>query len=108
MIEDILEVALRSIAVSGLAAVLATAWGIPISLKLVTDEFRGKKFVLDVFRALVSVPTVVVGLALYFLFSRSGPLGRLRLLYTPLAISIGQAVLITPLLVTFAYRALER
>jgi len=108
MIEDILEVALRSIAVSGLAAVLATAWGIPISLKLVTDEFRGKKFVLDVFRALVSVPTVVVGLALYFLFSRSGPLGRLRLLYTPLAISIGQAVLITPLLVTFAYQALER
>ncbi len=108
MFKDVLEIALRSIAVSGLATVLAAVWGIPLSLKLVTDDFRGKKLILDAFRALVGVPTVVVGLALYFLFSRSGPLGGLRLLYTPLAISLGQAVLITPLLVSFAYQSLER
>ncbi len=108
MIKEVLEIASRSIIVSGLAAILATSWGIPLSLKLVTDDFRGKKFILDVFRALIGVPTVVVGLALYFLLSRSGPLGGLRLLYTPLAIALGQAVLITPLMVSFAYQALER
>ncbi|HDD69199.1 MAG TPA: ABC transporter permease subunit [Candidatus Korarchaeota archaeon] len=108
MLRDVIEIALRSILVSGLATLLATAWGIPLSLKLVTEDFRGRKFVLDAFRALVGVPTVVVGLALYFLLSKSGPLGGLRLLYTPLAISIGQAVLITPLLISFAYQALER
>jgi len=107
MFKEVLEIAFRSVAVSGLAAVLATALGIPLSLKLVTDDFRSKKFILDAFRALVGVPTVVVGLALYYLFSRSGPLGGLRLLYTPLAIVLGQALLITPLFISFAYQALE-
>jgi len=53
------------------------------------------------------VPTVALGLVLYMLFSRSGPLGVFGLLYTPLAISLGQAVLITPIIVTFAASALE-
>ena len=59
------------------------------------------------FNALIGVPTVALGLVLYMLFSRSGPLGVFGLLYTPLGISLGQAVLITPIVVTFGASALE-
>jgi len=60
-----------------------------------------------IFNALIGIPTVALGLILFLFFSRSGPLGFLRLLYTPTAIIIGEAILVTPIVVSFSANALE-
>jgi tungstate transport system permease protein len=56
---------------------------------------------------MIGMPTVALGLILYLLFSKTGPLGPLHLLYNPVGIMLGQAVLITPLIVSFTTSALE-
>ena len=61
----------------------------------------------SIFTALIGMPTVALGLILYLLYSSSGPLGPLHLLFTPSGIIIGQAVLITPIIVSFTVSALE-
>jgi tungstate transport system permease protein len=96
-----------SLYVSGLAVVLATLWSIPIATVLGLKTFRGRKFIRGSFSAFIGIPTVVLGLIFYLIFSRSGPLGFFGLLYTPLLISIGQAVLITPILISFITSAIE-
>ncbi|RLF06916.1 MAG: ABC transporter substrate-binding protein [Thermoprotei archaeon] len=58
---------------------------------------------MGVFNTLIGFPTVLAGLLLYLLFSHAGPLGALNLLYTPQIIIIGQAILITPLLISLTY-----
>jgi len=98
---------LRSLQVSGFATLLACLWSLPAATILGLTNFRGKRLARGFFSAFIGVPTVALGLVLYMLFSRSGPLGVFGLLYTPLAISLGQAVLITPIIVTFAASALE-
>ena len=96
-----------SLYVSALAVILATLWSIPIATILGLKSFRGRRFIRGSFNAFIGVPTVVLGLVFYLLFSRSGPLGFFQLLYTPLLISIGQAVLITPILISFITSAIE-
>lgn len=96
-----------SLYVSALAVVLATLWSIPIATALGLKTFRGRKFIRGSFSAFIGIPTVVLGLIFYMLFSRSGPLGFFGLLHTPLLISIGQSILITPILVSFITSALE-
>ena len=70
-------------------------------------RFRGRLILRGAFNALLGVPTVTLGLVLYLLFSRSGPLGFLQVLYTPSAVAVGQALLITPILVSFVTNTLE-
>jgi len=102
---ELAEIALRSLYVSGTATVLAALWSLPLAYVMAAK--RRLQPVAAVTEALVGVPTVLVGLLLYFLLSRQGPLGFLNLLYTPTAIIIGEAVLVTPLLVSIAYRVLR-
>ena len=103
---EVLEIALRSIWVSGLATLISSTWSIPIAY-LLSKPSRLRNVLASVAESVVGVPTVLVGLLLYFLLSRRGPLGVLELLYTPYAIVVGQAVLITPLLVATSYRILR-
>jgi len=63
--------------------------------------------VIPVMESLSGIPTVLIGLLLYILLSRSGPLGFLNLLYTPTAIIIGESILVTPLIVATAFRSLK-
>jgi tungstate transport system permease protein len=70
-------------------------------------EFRGKSIVKSVFNTLIGMPTVALGLILYLIFSRAGPLGFLGLLYTPGAIMLGEAVLVTPLIISIMTTAIE-
>jgi len=100
-------IALRSLAVSGLATAMAASWSIPAALYLVYRPGRVREAVIGLCNAMVGVPTVLVGLLLYMLLSSSGPLGFTGLLYTPAAISIGQAVLITPLTVSLSCEVLR-
>jgi tungstate transport system permease protein len=101
------DVALRSIYVSGLATLLAITWGIPLAMVIGFREFPGKGLIKGVFNIGLGLPTVTLGLVLYLLFSRSGPLGVFGLLYDPSGIIIGQAILITPIMVSFSVSALE-
>ncbi len=104
---ELFEITLRSIQVSGGATLLAAAVGLPISLTLTFKEFKGKPFLIGFFNALMGMPTVALGLILYLLFSKTGPLGPLHLLYNPLGIMVGQAILVTPIVVSFTVGAIE-
>jgi tungstate transport system permease protein len=97
----------RSLFFSGIAIILATLWGTPIAMLLGLRDFRGKTIVKTFFNSLIGIPTVVLGLALFIIFSKGGPLGFLGLLYTPGAIMLGEAVLVTPILISIATTAIE-
>jgi len=103
----LVEITLRSLAISGLATIAASLWSIPLGALIGLGRFRGRVLLRGVFNVLLGVPTVTLGLVLYLLISKSGPLGFLRLLYTPTAIILGQAVLITPIIVSFVANSLE-
>jgi len=103
----LLDITLRSLLVSGSATLLAMLWSIPIALTISMREFTGKRVVKSVFNALLGMPTVALGLILFMLFASRGLLGPLHLLYTPTGIIIGQAILITPIIVSFTTSALE-
>ena len=97
---EIVEITLRALSISGLAALVAAGIGLPIGVVLGMYKFRVRDAVTGVFRALMSMPTVALGLLLYLAFSRAGPLGFLELLYTPLALIIGQAILVIPIMIS--------
>ncbi len=104
----VLEITLRSLKVSGIAAILASIVGIPIGLSLVFFNFAGKELIKSVFNALLGIPTVVLGLFLYLLLAPKGPLGFLNLLYTEMGISFGQMLLILPIVVSFTASSVEQ
>ncbi len=101
------DITLRSLYVSGAATLIAILWGLPIAMFLGLRNFRGKFLIKGVFSTLIGIPTVALGLILYLVFSKGGPLGLFGLLYTPTAIIIGEAVLVTPIIVSFATTAIE-
>jgi tungstate transport system permease protein len=103
----VLEIVGRSVYVSGIATVLATLWSIPLAILISFKKFRGKLLVKGLFNAGIGIPTVALGLILYLLLSRSGPLGIFELLFSPRAIIIGQSILITPIMVSFIISSLE-
>jgi tungstate transport system permease protein len=94
-----LFVSMTATAVSGLV-------GVPLGAFLAINRFRGRQAVIVVFNALLGLPPVVVGLVVYLMLSRSGPLGLLGLLFTPGAMIVAQAILVTPILTVLAQRAL--
>ncbi|MCW4037819.1 MAG: ABC transporter permease [Candidatus Bathyarchaeota archaeon] len=104
---EVVEIAVRTIGVSGAATLLAALWGIPLGILLGLKRFRGRRVIVGFFNAMMGLPAVALGLLLWLLFSQSGPLGFLHLLYTPLAIIMGQAVLITPITVSFTTSTIE-
>ncbi|MCW4035035.1 MAG: ABC transporter permease [Candidatus Bathyarchaeota archaeon] len=103
----VFRVTLRSLYVSGFAIILASLWSIPIATILGLKTFRGRKFVRGSFNAFIGFPTVVLGLVLYLVFARNGELGFLDLLFTNELVIIGQALLITPILVSFITSSIE-
>jgi len=104
---EILGITLRSIYISGTATVFSILWCIPIGVALGLRDFVGKQFIKGFFNALLGIPTVALGLILYLMFSSTGPLGSLNLFLNPLGVSIGQAILITPIIISFITSAVE-
>jgi tungstate transport system permease protein len=90
------------------ACFFAAIVGIPTALFLTNNDFRGKRLTLLILNSLLALPTVVVGLFLYVFISRRGVFGPLDMLYSPTAISLGQFILILPLVTIFTYAALNR
>ncbi len=97
----------RSLFFSGVAILLAALWGTPIAMVLSLKSFRGKTIVKVFFNSLIGIPTVVLGLVLYLILSNGGPLGFLGLLYTPAAIILGEAILVTPIVISIMTNAIE-
>ena len=103
----LIDITIRTLSVSGLATILASCWSIPLAVALGLGRFRGRTLLRSVFNVLMGVPAVAIGLTFYLVLSRSGPLGGLQLLYTPEAIILGQAALITPILVSLVATTVE-
>jgi tungstate transport system permease protein len=89
------------------SAVIACVPGIPLGVLIALKRFRGRRAVLAVLNTLMALPTVVVGLVVYSLISRSGPLGGLGLLFTPRAVVIGQAILALPIVISMTASGLS-
>lgn len=96
-----------SFRVSLIATALAALLAVPVGLLVSSREFRGKRQTITLMNTLLSLPTVAVGLFVYILLSRSGPLGGLGLLFTPTAIVIGQVVLALPVITALTYAAVS-
>lgn len=97
----------RTIYVAGLGTLLSCVWSIPLAVIIGLYNFRGKWIVKGIFNALIGIPTVALGLLLFLLWSRQGEFGFLNLMYTLNGIAIGQAILVTPIIVTFSANALD-
>jgi len=96
-----------SLVVSLSAVALAALLGLPLGAALAVGRFRGRQAVIVVLNALMGLPPVVVGLVIYLLLSRAGPLGELGLLFTPQAMVIAQTVLVLPIIAALARQAVE-
>ncbi len=94
----LVEIVQRSLLVSLAALLLATAIGLPLGALVAIARFPGRGAIAVMLSAFMGLPPVVVGLVVYLLLSRSGPLGILGLLYTPTAMVIAQAILVTPII----------
>jgi tungstate transport system permease protein len=94
----LLAIVVLSLAVSLSALVLATLIGMPLGAMLALVQFPGRNVLVVLLNALMGLPPVVVGLAVYLLLSRSGPLGSFGLLFTPTAMVIAQTIIIIPII----------
>jgi len=96
-----------SLIVSLTAVLLATLIGVPAGAALALTRFRGREAIIVALNAAMGLPPVVVGLAVFLLLSRSGPLGSFGLLFTPAAMVIAQTILVTPILAALARQTIE-
>ena len=99
------QVVFNSVSISLFAALIAGAVAIPAGIIMALNQFTGKQIIQHVLNTLMAMPTVLIGLLLYGLLSRLGPLGHLELLYTPAAIVIAEAILIFPIMMNLAIAA---
>lgn len=101
---ELLRIVALSLRISLTASIIALLLGAPIGGGLAIVRFPGRQAIIVLTNALLGLPPVVVGLALYLLFSRSGPLGSAGLLFTPAAMVIAQTLLATPIVVALVHR----
>ena len=101
---DIVALSLR---VSLSAVVIASAIGLPLGALIAVIRFPGRRTTIVLLNALMGLPPVVVGLLVYLLLSRAGPLGTMGLLFTPAAMVIAQAILITPIIAALTRQVVE-
>jgi tungstate transport system permease protein len=104
---EVMHIAALSIYISLSATIIAAIIAIPLGSLIHFHDFRGKRALIILIQTLYSVPTVVVGLVIYLMISRSGPLGFFGLLFTPSGMILGQTVLIIPIMMGLVISALS-
>jgi tungstate transport system permease protein len=104
---EVLDITTRSLFISLSATLVGSLIAIPIGGFIHFKEFGGKRGVVTIIQALYALPTVLVGLLVFLLLSRSGPFGFMKLLFTPTGMIIGQIVLIVPLMIGMTLIALS-
>ena len=104
---EVMEIAGRSLSISVTSALLASLICVPLASLIHFHQFRGKRALISLVQTFFSVPTVAIGLFVFVLFSRAGPLGGLGLMFTPTVMVLGQMLLITPILLGLTISALS-
>ena len=105
--KEVFAIAWLSLRVSISAVALGSAIGIPVGALIAISSFPGRNALTAVLNALMGLPAVVVGLVVYLLLSRSGPLGFLGLLFTPTAMIFAQTILVAPLIAALTRQIIE-
>ena len=103
----LVEIVLLSLRVSLSAVAISALLGLPMGAAIAVSRFPGRQTVIVVLNALMGLPPVVVGLLVYLLLSRAGPLGPLGILFTPSAMVIAQSILILPIIAALSRQAIE-
>ena len=103
----LVEIVVLSLQVSLTAVLIASALGLPLGAAIAVGRFPGRKTVIVVLNALMGLPPVVVGLLVYLILSRAGPLGELGILFTPTAMVIAQTILIVPIVAALSRQVIE-
>jgi tungstate transport system permease protein len=105
--QDLVEIVLLSLRISLSAVALAALIGMPLGAALALLRFPGRGALVVLLNALMGLPPVVVGLLVYLMLSRAGPLGELGLLFTPTAMVIAQAILVIPIIAALTRQTVE-
>lgn len=105
---EIWEITLLSLRISGIATGLSLIIGLPFGSLLALGSFHGRKFLISLVNTGMALPPVVVGLGVSIMLWRSGPLGFLRIMYSPTAIIIAQLVIATPVVTGLTVAALQQ
>jgi tungstate transport system permease protein len=105
--EEVIEITIRSLLISLSATLIGSLIAIPIGGFIHFREFGGKRGLVTIIQTLYALPTVLAGLLVFLLLSRSGPFGFLGLMFTPVGMIIGQIVLIIPLMIGMTLIALS-
>ena len=103
----LIGIVLLSLEVSLTAVACATLLGLPLGAALAVGRFPMRRAVIVLLNALMGLPPVVVGLVVYLLLSRAGPLGELGLLFTPSAMIVAQTILVLPIIAALSRQAVE-
>jgi len=101
------HIVLLSLRVSLTAVGVSCGVGLPVGAAIAVSRFPGRHTVIVLLNALMGLPPVVVGLAVYLLLSRAGPLGALGVLFTPTAMVVAQTILITPIVAALSRQVVE-
>jgi len=104
---EVMEIAGRSLIISVTSVLLASLICLPLASLIHFNRFPGKRVLVSLIQTFYSIPTVAIGLFVFVLFSRAGPLGGLNLLFTPTVMVLGQMILITPILLGLTISALS-
>ncbi|MDI3469776.1 MAG: Tungstate ABC transporter, permease protein [Pseudolabrys sp.] len=103
----LLAIVRLSLAVSLSATALAAVIGIPLGAAVALTRFRGREGMIVFLNAMMGVPPVVIGLTVFLLLSRSGPLGSFGLLFTPQAMIVAQTIMVTPIIAALTRQTVE-
>jgi len=103
----LIDIVALSLKVSLTAVAIASAAGLPLGAALAVKRFRGRQAVIVLLNALMGLPPVVVGLVVYLLLSRAGPLGQFGILFTPAAMVVAQTILILPIVAALSRQVIE-
>jgi len=103
----LLGIVALSLEVSLAAALLASLLGLPVGALIAVRKFPGRRLIVVTLNAFMGLPPVVVGLVVYLLLSRAGPLGDLGILFTPAAMILAQTVLVIPIVAALTRQAIE-
>ncbi|NLC63033.1 MAG: ABC transporter permease [Thermoanaerobacterales bacterium] len=106
--KEVVQITLFTLKITGTATLLSLVIAVPMSLLLAMREFPGRRFIVSLANLGMGLPPTVVGLWVSLMLWRSGPLGQLRIMYTPTAIVIAQVVISAPLILALSTAALQQ
>ena len=104
---ELIEIIRRTFVVSLSAVAIASLIGLPTGAVLAVVRFPGRRALIILVNAMMGLPPVVVGLVIYLVLSRSGPLGFMGLMFSPLAMIVAQCVLIVPIVTALSHQVLR-